>query len=197
MAKELQIRNVKIIFSAIAVKLLKPTFKFSGGGATARTLANFLDLMEKEFGSVTSERLVDFCVCAAYVFKNRPQWTVNQIFGKASIKRLKERTKGGKYYEDQWLSSVSLNRSDLVAMIADKSVHPQAKFIYIASEEPTKRRMLNTAVGYIICQTSTLGWSPLSESCSKCKATDDCKQELQKRFPELYRIRIEHGNKTE
>ena len=188
---------MKTVFSAIAVKLLNPTFKFSGGGATARTLTGFLDLMEKEFGSVTSERLVDFCVCAAYAFKNRPQWTVNQIFGKASIKRLKERTKGGKYYEDQWLSSASLNRTDLVAMIADKSVHPQAKFIYIASEEPTKRRMLNTAVGYIICQTSTLGWSPLSESCSKCKVTDDCKQALQKRFPELYRIRIEHGNKTE
>lgn len=188
---------MKTVFSAIAVKLMKPTFKFSGGGATTRTLNSFLDLMEKEFGSVTSERLVDFCVCAAYAFRNRPQWTINQVFGKSSIKRLKERTKGGKYYEDQWLSSVSLNRVDLVAMIADKSVHPQAKFIYIASEEPTKRRMLNTAVGYLICQTSTLGWSPLSESCSKCNLAEDCKQELQKRFPELYRIRIEHGNKTE
>lgn len=193
MANELQIHQVKKVFTTIAVKLLNPDFKFSKGGATTRTLASFIDLMEKEFGSLTPGRIVDFCVCAAHAFRNRPKWTINVIFGKASIKRLKENTQGTRYYEDQWLSSVSLNRQNLVALIADRSVHPYAKFIYVASEEQTKRRMLNSDVGYIICQTSTLRWSPLSKACSECNVVEKCKKELQKRIPELYRIRMEYG----
>ena len=84
------------MFTEIARKLLNPSFKFSGGGATERTLTNFIDLMEKEFGVVTAERIVDFCICAAYAFRNTNQWTVKQIFGKASIKRLKKKKHGKK-----------------------------------------------------------------------------------------------------
>lgn len=185
------------MFTEIARKLLNPSFKFSGGGATERTLTNFIDLMEKEFGVVTAERIVDFCICAAYAFRNTNQWTVKQIFGKASIKRLKEKKHGTEYYEDQWLEEASLNRQDLIAMVADRSTHPQAKYIYVASEEATKKRLLNMDVGYIRCQSSTLGWSPLSESCNQCRFVNLCKKETQRKYPELYRIRIENGNKTE
>lgn len=178
------------------MKLLNPDFKFSGGGATARTLTNFLDLMEKEFGVVTAERIVDFCICAAYAFRNTKNWTIKQIFGKSSINRLKDRKHGTEYYEDNWLSEVSLTRSDLIAMVDDRSKHPLAKYIYVASEEISKKRLLNSDVGYIRCQSSTLGWSPLSDSCCQCRFAETCKKETQRKFPELYRIRIENGNKT-
>lgn len=176
--------------------MLNKDFKFSGGGATSRTLSNFIDLMEKEFGVVTVERIVDFCICAAYAFRNTKSWTIKQIFGKASVKRLKDNKHGAQFYEDNWLKEVSLTRSYLIAMVADRSTHPQAKYIYVASEEITKKRLLNMEVGYVRCQSSTLGWSPLSESCCQCRFIETCKKETQRKFPELYRLRIEHGNKT-
>lgn len=176
---------------------MNPTFKFSDGGATERTLTNFIAAIEKEFGAVTAERMVDFCICVAYAFRSTKKWSIKQVFGKMSVKRLKENGKANRYYEDKWLSSISLNRQSLISMIADRSVHPQAKFIHVAAEEPTKKRMLGSEVGYVICQTSTLGWSPLSENCAKCPHVDKCRKETERKYPELYRIRVEYGNKRE
>jgi len=87
MASENLIKQTVTVFTEIQRRLVDPTFKFSQGGATIRTLSNFLDLFEKEFGSVTKERLVDFCVCTAYTYRNRQNWTVKQAFGPSSIKR--------------------------------------------------------------------------------------------------------------
>lgn len=173
--------------------MLTPAFKFSGGGATQRTIAKFLDMMEEEFGAITAERLVDFSICTAYAYRNVSQWTIKQIFGKASIQRLRSRKHGTTWYEDNWLEQKSLDRESLIKLIADRSEHPQAKYIYVASEEPTKRRLLNKNVGYVVCQASTLGWSPLSETCESCIFTEKCKEETKRKFPELYRIRIEYG----
>ena len=90
MASENLIKQTVTVFTEIQRRLVDPTFKFSQGGATIRTLSNFLDLFAKEFGSVTKERLVDFCVCTAYAYKDRERWTIKQAFGPSSIKRLKE-----------------------------------------------------------------------------------------------------------
>ena len=100
-----------------------------------------------------------------------------------------------KYYEDRWLASANITRSHLLSYLADKSKHPHQQYVYMPMEEPTKRRMLNTNAGYLICQSSTLGWSPESESCSLCKFVNQCQIETQRKFPEIYRLRIEHGIK--
>ena len=193
MASENLIKQTVTVFTEIQRRLVDPTFRFSQGGATIRTLSNFLDLFEKEFGSVTKERLVDFCVCTAYTYRNRQNWTVKQAFGPSSIKRLKESKQGKAYYENSWLSSAQLSREYLVNLIIDRREHPQAKYIYVPSEEASKKRLLNQEVGYLLCQTSTLGWSPVSDACKQCNYTEKCKKATQSKFPELYRIRVEYG----
>ena len=78
------------------------------------------------------------------------------------------------------------HQSGLLDLIIDKSEHPKAKFIFVQSEEGTKLRLLNRDVGFVICQTSTLGWSPLSEACAQCNYIDKCKRETQNKYPEIF-----------
>lgn len=196
MEKEKLTKQTATVFTAIINKLADPTYKFPGGGATARIIATFLTRMEKEFGAITCERLVDACVTGAYTSRERKQWPLKQVFGPSTIKRVKEQKRGQLFYQDQWLESAGLSRDALVNMIKDRKEHPQAKFIFIQSEEATKKRQLNRKTGYFICQLSTLGWSPLSEACQQCEFVDDCKCETERKYPEIYRLRIEHGNST-
>ncbi|MBR6130861.1 MAG: hypothetical protein IKQ20_03295 [Bacteroidales bacterium] len=196
MESEKWIKKITTVFTEIERRLVNPSFKFSQGGATSRTLANFINQFDKEFGAVTEERLVDFCICTAYAFRSRESWTVKQAFGPSSIKRLKESKHGARYYEDQWLQEKALTREQLLQMIADRSEHPLAKYIYMPAEESTKRRLLNKKVGYAICQSSTLGWSPLSCACGNCEFINDCKKETELKYPELYRIRVEYGKSS-
>lgn len=195
MEREYLIRQTMKLFTEIATKLISSSFKFSKGGAAYNTVAKALDGVEKKYGSLTKERVVDYCVSAAYPFRERgSDWKINQVFGPKSIERLNS-DKGLRYYQDKWLARANITRSHLVSYLVDKSEHPQAQYEYLPMEEPTKSRMLNTHAGYLICQTSTLGWSPESESCSQCNYTEECKIETQKKFPEIFRLRIEHGIK--
>lgn len=196
MANEKKIKQTSTVFTEIITKLVDPTFKISKGGATTRLLNNFFKNFEKEFGAITCERLVDFCINAAYTFRNRIPILPKQIFGTASIKRLKELSRGQKFYQNEWLKSAGLSREKLIDKIKDRRIHPLAHFIYIAAEEPTKSRHLNQQVGYIICQTATLGWSPLSASCQSCEFEDQCKQETNLKYPEIYRLRTENDKST-
>lgn len=196
MEKEKLTKQLTTVFTEIIKKLVNPTFKFSQGGATTRTIHTFLDRLEKEFGTITSGRLVDACVTAAYTFRETPKWTLKQAFGPSTIKRLRENKRGVIFYQNQWLETVSLSRQVLIELIQDRRKHPQAKFIYIQAEEATKKRQLNKKAGYLLCQLSTLGWSPLSEACGHCNFTDDCKKETANKYPEIFRLRIEHGNTT-
>lgn len=183
-----------VVYSEIMRKTVNPSFKFSQGGATYKTINNFLDKFSEEFlGTITEERLVDFCICTAYAYRGRDNWTVKQVFGPASIKRLVESKRGAKYYEDQWLSENGLSRPTLIGMIADRSEHPLSIYIFMSAEESTKLRYLNTEVGYALCQTSTLGWSPISEACLACTSAESCKKATSGKYPELYRIRVEYG----
>lgn len=196
MVNEKLIKQTTIVFAEIQKKLVDPTFKFSQGGATIKVLSNFLNLFGQEYGTVSKERLVDFCVYAAHIFKHIKRASIKQIFGPSSVKRFRNNNRNDRYHEDRWLSSVQLSREYLVNMIADRQEHPQAKYIYVEAEEYSKKRLLNTEIGYVLCQTSTLGWSPVSETCNKCTFTQQCKKETQSKYPELYRIRLEYGSKT-
>ena len=84
--------------------------------------------------------------------------------------------------------SIELDYND---MLADLSEHRLAKYIFLQSEELTKKRFLNTETGLMMCVCNTTGWSPLSPTCQVCKNVDECKVYTKKSYPELYRIRIE------
>ena len=94
------------------------------------------------------------------------------------------------YMEDQWLSEANLTRAYLNSLICKKE-HPQSKYIYMPSEECTKKRSINTDIGFLICSTSTFMWSPFSPACQICTNVEKCKQETAIKYPELYRIRLE------
>ena len=183
------------IFAKIATNLINPSFRFSQGGATIRVISQALERLESKQGSLSRERIVDYLICSAYVFKDRgPSWKINQVFGPKSIERFNS-DKGRRYYEDRWLATANMTRASLLDLIVDKSSHPQAQYIYMPMEESTKMRMLNQQSGYVICQSSTLGWSPESASCEQCKFIEQCKIETQRKFPEIFRLRIEYGSK--
>ena len=196
MARERQIKQVITVYTEIVTRLVNKTFRFSQGGKTTRTISKFLDEFEKEYGTITKERLVDFCICTAHIYRVREKWTIQQVFGPTSLSRFKESKQGKVYYEDKWLSEGQLTREYLYNLIADRKEHPQAKYIHVLSEEGTKRRLLNQRVGYLLCQTSTLGWSPVSETCKQCDFQQECENETQRKYPELYRIRLEYGKRN-
>ena len=191
MANEYLIKQTLKLFTYIVNKLINPAYKMPQGGESLRVMTNAIARLEKKYGEASISRIVDYIVCASYVFKNREQgWKLNSVFGPKSIERFTT-DKGLKYYEDKGLMTENMTRNDLIKFLTNDSQHPLSKFIYIASEESTKRRLLNQEVGYIICQSSTLGWTPESESCKRCDFTEKCKAETSKKYPEIYRLRIE------
>lgn len=192
MANEKLINDTITVYTEIFRRLIKPDFNIKKGGSNLKKISKFLELFEKEFGAITNERLVDFCVAIAYFYRNR-QFQVGSLFSQSAINRMKTNAHGTKFYEDKWLKKEKLSRILLINMIKDRESHPHAKYIYMPSEETTKQRMLNLEVGFTICQVSTLGWSPLSPTCQQCKFVEECKAETHKKFPELFRLRNEYG----
>ena len=98
---------------------------------------------------------------------------------------------GMNYYIDQWLDENELSRAQLTAMIADPKPNKMRKYIYMEAEEMTKRRFINTEGGYLLCQSSTTGWSPKSEACGECSYRKRCEEDTERRLPELVRLRRE------
>lgn len=183
------------MFHEIVVKLIHPQYKLPKGGEPMRIVRTALQAVEKQYGTLTGTRIVDYVVSCAYTFKDRgTSWKLNSVFASKSLEKFTtDRTK--RYFEDKWLQSVQLNRNTLLDFIIDKSEHPKAKYIFVPSEEGTKLRLLNRQVGFAICQTSTLGWSPLSDACAECSFVEKCKTETAMKYPEIYRLRIEYVSK--
>lgn len=193
MVNEYLVKQSMRMFTEIVNKLISPTFRMSQGGAAIRVFSTALTRLEEKTGALSRTRIVDYLVCSLYVFKDREtKWTINQVLGPKSLERFNS-AKGRVYYENRWLGKADLTRDYLLTFIADKSNHPQSQYIYLPMEEGTKSRLLNTEAGYIICQSSTLGWSPESPTCSKCQFADKCQIETSQKYPEIYRLRIEHG----
>ncbi len=195
MDNEYLVKQSMRMFTEIVTKLISPTFRMPQGGAAIRVFTTALNRLEEKTGTLSRTRIVDYFVCSLYVFKDREtKWTINQVLGPKSLERFNS-DKGRVYYENRWLNKANLTRENLLALIADKSNHPQSQYIYLPMEEGTKNRLLNTEAGYVICQQSTLGWSPESQACSKCQFSDKCQIETSQKYPEIYRLRIEHGSK--
>lgn len=156
----------------------------------------------REVVSVSAERLSDFCICQTYAISGydtayRRKWNVSHSFGKKAIGRYLRSGKERRYREDRWLKSFGLSRHDLARAVEDRRSHPFGRFIYPEYEETTKRRLLSTEAGYLVCALSTLMWTPFSPSCSKCAKAEPCRRRTQARYPELYRIRCEAWRKKE
>lgn len=189
------LNNISKVYTVLLQAVYAPSFKVSQGGASQKALTRILEMMEKDYGQITGERMVDFCISAAYANRAHLSSDITRIFGPASWERYKMEKHQVDWYQDKWLEKFQIDRVDLYNLVKDRSEHPLMKFLYMESEEPTKTRLFNTNAGYAICQMSTLGWSPLSECCQQCVFTDDCKQRTEKNYPELYRLRCDYAKK--
>lgn len=191
------IKKAKKIYTLIVRSLVDPSFQFPGGSGATKSVESFHNLLVKEYGEVTPERVVDFCVDAAYRYRDTQLYNQpKQVFGNVSFVKYKSKGKGLAYYQNQWLAEAGLSRDSLLATINVHRIHPFAQYIYPEAEEATKLRRLNTVLGFIICQKSTLGWTPFSKACSQCDFTKECSKDVQRKNPELYRLRTEEWQKN-
>jgi hypothetical protein len=123
--------------------------------------------------------------------------SLNSLLSIRYVKMLKSAEHGMVFYEDEWLKEGGLSRDKLVNLIIDRSVHPLASLISTPAEETTKMRMHNVEVGYTLCQSATLGWTPTSPACGDCVFVDRCKANTRIKYPELFRLREEYGRTGE
>lgn len=188
-------KKIKTVYTEIMKRLVDPTFSFPEGGKINRQLFQFVqEFTQTCGGEFNTARLVDYCVFQIHKNRNAPYQRnlAPKTFGVTAFQKyLSMSSKQKKYMEDQWLSEAQLTRAYLNSLICNKEEHPQKKFIYMPSEEGTKKRCINTDIGFVICSTSTLMWSPFSPTCQMCKQADMCKKETANKYPELYRIRLE------
>lgn len=202
MEKQEKYNIIVRIFTHLMRDTINRNFVFPGGGIAKKTVGNCIDSLENAYkGELTIERLIDFCVCQVYSVSQYnkdllKRWNVSHSFGNKAFLRFCQYTKGKRYFEDVWLKDKNLSRSDLLDLFREKKSHPLQKFVNPEYEESTKKRMLNSEVGFYICRISTLLWNPFSESCGVCKSAEQCKQVLQLKYSELYRLRIEESTKN-
>ena len=153
------------------------------------------------YEGIADDRIVDYIVYQIYRTRDTIEqgynWKPNFLFTSYSIEKYRRQfidesgKSGMNYYINRWLDDAELTRGDLVKIIEDPKPNSMRKYIYMESEEQTKKRFLNTEVGYMLCQRSTTGWAPLSETCNRCEYKKQCKQATAKRLPELVRLRKE------
>nr|DAP23305.1 MAG TPA: hypothetical protein [Caudoviricetes sp.] len=114
-------------------------------------------------------------------------------FGRKALERFARNTSTHRYWEDRWLKEHGLSRGGLLHEVRDRSQHPLAKFLYPEYEDATKCRRIGTEAGLYVCSLSTLLWTPLSPVCRECTMAEKCREMTCERYPELYRLRVEHG----
>lgn len=190
--------NSRRLFTRLVRTTLWADFVFPAGGSTGRVLDACFDAL----APVSAERLADFCVCQVHAISGfgadyRRRWNVSHSFGGKAVHRYLQAGRQSRYYEDRWLKSFSLSRAELAASVENRSLHPLARFIFSEYEEVTKRRLLSTEAGYVVCGISTLLWTPFSPACRLCVHAERCRRRTASLYHELYRIRREAWNEKE
>jgi len=189
-------------------RTIDPKYKISNGGYDLLQLQFGLFEIPKIYGveNMDDGRIVDYLVYQVYRFRDsiaERRFNINWLFSNNSILKFKKQfmsadgKSGINYYINLWLDEAELSRGQLTAMIAKQKPNPLRNMVYLEAEEPIKRRFFNTPVGLALCQQSTTGWSPLSETCGRCDNWVECGKMTAKKHPELMRFRKEvyYGNK--
>lgn len=202
MEKREWIEGGKRVFTQLVRDTIWEDFTMPNGGSTDRYIGECYDKLVHRYGTVSVERLVDFCIRQVYAisrFHNgyRKHWNVSHSFSKKAITRYIEPTKQIKIHEDRWLNCYGVSRIKYLSMIEDRSKHPLSIFIYPQYEEQTKRRWASEKLGYIICWNSTMMWTPFSPTCQICINAELCRMHTERVHHELYRIRCEAWAKQE
>lgn len=202
-------RKVRQMIETVVQRTINPKWRFTQSGVAALYLQKGLQQLPTLFGfsDIDDERIVDYLVYQLYrqrLSLANGSWQYTYLFSQSALGKYHSQflsadgKSGMNYYINQWLEEAELSRGQLTAMIAPQKPNPLRKMIYLASEEPIKKRFLNTLDGLALCQRATTGWSPLSETCGKCDNWEECGKMTAKKYPELMRFRKEvyYGRKT-
>lgn len=194
---EKQINATIGLYTEIVRKCCDSKWSFPAGGKPKITVQDFLTKFQAcRGGKLSGSELVDYCIYQANMYREwgnwKHKWTAGHSFGPNALKRyIGANTKNQKYMQDKWLESGGLRRNDLYSRFLPPTTHPLSAYTFMVSEEGAKQRHLNEEAGYYLCQQLTLGWTPFSETCCACNFQEKCSQELKRKVPELYRIRVE------
>lgn len=196
------------MIETVVKRTIDPKWRFTQSGVAAIYLQNGLQQLPSLFGvsDIDDERIVDYLIYQLYRMRSfiaDGSWQYTWLFSQSAMDKFKKQflsadgKSGMNYYINQWLDEAELSRSKLTVIIAQPKPNPLRKMVYLASEEPIKRRFLNTEDGLILCQRSTTGWSPLSETCGRCDYWVECEKMTAKKYPELMRFRKEEYGRKE
>lgn len=191
-----------MMIQTLIQKTIDPKWKFTQSGQVALYLQNGLERLPALFGfsDIDDERIVDYIVYQIYRMRSAIEegtWQTTWLFSQSAMEKFKKQfmsvdgKSGMNYYINQWLDEADLSRGALTAMIAKPKPNPLRNMVYLPSEEPIKKRFLNTPDGLALCQSSTTGWSPLSETCGRCDNWVECGKLTANKYPELMRFRKE------
>lgn len=175
---------------------------FPEGGLISKKIMSCIAKLTSHYSTLGAERIADYCIFQIYRMscmtdQNKRRWRVANAFTESAVRSFVSRSDGCKYYEDRWLEQFNLGRKELAGYFETRSTHPMARFIYPEYEERTKLRAISTEAGYCICLLSTMLWTPFSKACQECIFATRCRGRTMLKFPELYRIRIEHRDGEE
>lgn len=198
------------MIETVVKRTIDPKWRFTQSGVAALYLQNGVEQLPALFGvsDIDDERIVDYIVYQIYRYRTsiaNGSWQYTYLFSQAALEKYRnqflsaEGKSGMNYYINQWLDEAELSRGQLTSMIAKPKPDPLKQMVYLASEEPIKRRFLNTDDGLVLCQRATTGWSPLSEACGQCDNWVECGKMTAKKYPELMRYRKEvyHNGRKE
>lgn len=198
------------MIETVVKRTIDPKWRFTQSGVAALYLQNGVKQLPGLFGvsDIDDERIVDYIVYQIYRYRTsiaNGSWQYTYLFSQNALEKYRNQflsadgKSGMNYYINQWLDDVELSRGQLTSMIAKPKPDPLKKMVYLASEEPIKRRFLNTEDGLVLCQRATTGWSPLSEACGQCDNWVECGKMTAKKYPELMRYRKEvyHNGRKE
>ena len=198
------------MIETVVKRTIDPKWRFTQSGVAALYLQNGVEQLPALFGvsDIDDERIVDYIVYQIYRYRTsiaNGSWQYTYLFSQAALEKYRNQflsadgKSGMNYYINQWLDEVELSRGQLTLMIAKPKPDPLKQMVYLASEEPIKRRFLNTEDGLVLCQRATTGWSPLSETCGQCDNWVECGKMTAKKYPELMRYRKEvyHNGRKE
>lgn len=166
----------------------------------ANGVSKFLELYP--YDGEPSARIVDYVVYQIYRYRSligdpSKRFQVTWCFSDNAIDKYRmqfmseEGKHGITHYIDEWLGAHGLDRNRLIEIMEPPKANPMKKFINPEFENPVKARFHNTDVGYMLCQRSTTGWTPMSKHCSSCKFNGKCMEATRRKYPELYRLRLE------
>lgn len=187
--------ELRRLFTYLLRRTLWPDFRFPGGAVAEQAAEACAAALQHTYGALSAERMAAFCICQGYAISGygeeyRHRWRPVHSFGVKARERFAAARPAHRYYEDRWLRGHGLSREGLAAVV-ERREHPLQRFLFPAWEEPTKRRLLSTEAGYLVCGSSTLLWAPQSPACAGCLHGERCRERTRRLYPELYRLRCE------